>query len=87
MCKIEIKQNTTKSLYDKRELFLREEVNKKILIALKQFAKENDYSGIVDISKEVFVWDGLSIAINDSLDITKEFIQFYNERFAGKKLQ
>lgn len=85
--KLKTKQEEAKSLFDEREESLTVKINKKIVIALKQFAKENDYSAIGDVSKLILWENGISISINDSLDVTKEFIQFYNERFAVKKQQ
>ena len=77
-CKIITKQDAARSLYDKRESFLREEVNKKIAELLKIFAKEKGYNVVLDSSQKNIIIEG------EIIDITNEFIQFYNSKTEKK---
>ncbi len=74
-CKILRKQQEVKSLYEKRYSDLTEELNKKIISSLKLFAKDRDYKVILDSSKNNSV-----IIESEIVDVTNEFIQFYNKQ-------
>lgn len=76
------RQDEVKSLYEKRKSDTLANASSKIGAALKQFAKEKGYAIIIDSSK------GNSYLIEgETFEITKEFIQFYNENFAKTKTQ
>lgn len=75
------KQGDAKSKYERREKELTFEINEKIKIALNEFAKENNYPIVLDSSK----LDSSPIILGDIKDVTKELIQFYNERFVSEK--
>jgi len=70
--------NDVKSLYDKRKPVIFADVYKKVGEAIKQFMKEKGYVLILDNSK---LTSGL--ILGDLDDVTKEFIKYYNDNFAG----
>jgi Skp family chaperone for outer membrane proteins len=74
ICKIITKQDTARLLYDKREAFLREEVNIKIAESLKVFAKDKGYTVVLENSQNNIVIEG------EAIDITNEFIRFYKSK-------
>ena len=80
---IEKKQSEGKTNYEKRYSETVEIVNKKIAEALKEFAKINNYTIVLDGSEE----NSSAIIQGEIIDVTKEFIQFYNKRFANQKSQ
>lgn len=77
------KQDALKSLYDKRKAEIFADIYRKVSDAIKQFSKENGYLMIIDVSK-----DNSSVIIEgETIDVTKEFIKYYNENFAKSKSQ
>lgn len=77
------KRNELRDSYLQRRDELSKDVNKKMLEAFRIFAKENNYPLILDSSKE----NSSVIIDGEIIDVTKEFIQFYNERFGDEKSQ
>lgn len=75
------KDERKKILYDKRKSEIFAEIDKKILDALKQFAKENKFEVILDIAKLDEEPSPASIG-DDLLDVTQKFIEFYNRNFS-----
>jgi Skp family chaperone for outer membrane proteins len=79
------KQEAAKSLFDKRKAELSKEVNKKITVALNQFAKEKGYTLIFDSRMRGCLIDSNFDSNEKFNDITNEFIKFYNEIFVKIK--
>lgn len=72
------RQDDLKSLYDKRKPEIFADIYKKVGEAIKQFAKENGYVIVLDSSKD----NSSTIIEGETIDITKEFIKYYNDNFA-----
>lgn len=83
-CKYKDKLKEVRTLYQKRELEITAEIEKKIVEALNQFAKEKGYAFILDFSK---LPTSFISAKPDNDDVTEEFIKFYNENFGNTKSQ
>ncbi len=75
-CKLESQTKIVRSNFEKRETELFKEVYKKIAESLKVFAKEKGFVVILDSSQE----NNSVIIEGEMIDVTKEFIQFYNNR-------
>jgi Skp family chaperone for outer membrane proteins len=76
--KFKTEQEAARALFDKRKAELSAGTNKKIAAALKQFAKEKGYAVVFDAAKI----ENILIGTNENfIDITGEFIRFYNESF------
>ncbi len=69
------KQSIYKLLVDKRESELITPIKIKIGDSLKRFAKERDYKMILDGSQN----DSAEIIEGEVIDVTDEFIKFYND--------
>ena len=74
------------SEFRKRKSELVFPVNKRIKEKLKEFAKQNNYGKIFDLS-ESELEDSAFLYTDDSVDVTKEFIKFCNEEFEKDKIQ
>ncbi len=74
------KQESLKSIYDKRKPEIFADVYKKVGDAINQFKKEKSYVIIIDSSKST-----PGMILGDLDDVTKEFIKYYNENFAETK--
>lgn len=72
-----------KTQYEKRKLETFTDINKKVENAIKVFVKQNGYSIVLDSSKI----NSSAIIEGESVDITKDFIHFYNEQFVNKEMQ
>lgn len=72
------RQEDAKSRYDRRFTAVTTPLNQSIGTALTEFAKKNNYSIVFDISRDK---EGLVVSIPDEkIDITKDFIAFFNAR-------
>lgn len=82
-CKFKSAEQKTKSIYEKREAEILKDVNLKISEALKQFAKKNGFAVILDksVNNSSVIIDG------EIVDITQDFINYYNKNFAETKTQ
>ena len=78
---IEKKRKEIKSLYEKHKLEVTKEINKKIVEAIKQFAKEKDYEAIFDASVELLTYPQNF----GKPDVTDEFIKYYNSLSAKQQ--
>jgi Skp family chaperone for outer membrane proteins len=78
------KQSAAKALYDKRKAESTVDINKKIGEAVKQFAKEKGYDMILDATKLNNCYPSWC---DTSLDVTQDFIKYYNENFGNTKSQ
>ena len=68
-------------MYDKRATELLTKPKRKISDAIKQFAKENGLTVVLDSSKDLS-----SIVFNSEVvDVTQKFIEFYNKNYAENK--
>jgi len=77
--KLKKRQAELKPYYEKRHSETVGVVQKKIDEAMQKFAKENGYAIVIDISK----LNGSAINENpEEIDITNDFIKYYNENFA-----
>jgi Skp family chaperone for outer membrane proteins len=82
------KLEKVKPLYEKRSTEIFGKIDKKIAEVMNEYAKENGNIKIVDVTNSSLpCGDGVCVCSDDSLDITKDFIKFYNERFADIKSQ
>ena len=77
-CKLESKTKIVRLNYEERKAFLFSEVNKKIAELLKTFAKGKGYAVVLDNSQNNIIIEG------ETVDITNEFIQFYNSKTEKK---
>lgn len=75
-----LKQKEAFSKYEKRKKEETIVINQKIFEALEQFRKNGKYKLILDGSK-------LDMNCYNCIDITQEFIKFYNENFSEAKSQ
>lgn len=75
---IKFKSEDAKSRYDKRTQAVMGPVMQDIGKALQEYAKQKGYTLIFDIAKDE---TGLLVALGDEkIDITKDFITYYNAR-------
>jgi Skp family chaperone for outer membrane proteins len=78
---IKFKQEDAKARYERRQKAVIGPVMQDIGKAVNDFAKQKGYTVIFDIAKDE---SGLLLAIGDEkIDITKDFITFYNARPAA----
>jgi Skp family chaperone for outer membrane proteins len=81
--KFKTEKETAQAFFDKRKAELSVEVNKKITVALNRFAKEKGFTLILDSRM-----NNLLIETNENfIDITNDFIKFYNKSFGKVKKQ
>jgi len=83
VCKYKTRTEEIKSQYDKRKSEIFADVYKKVRDTIKQFAKEKGYLIVLDSSKD----NSSAIIEVETIDITKEFIKYYNENIAKSKSQ
>jgi Skp family chaperone for outer membrane proteins len=83
VCKYKTRTEEIKSQYDKRKSEIFADVYKKVRDTIKQFAKEKGYLIVLDSSKD----NSSAIIEGETIDITKEFIKYYNENIAKSKSQ
>jgi Skp family chaperone for outer membrane proteins len=82
--KFKRRQEKVKSLFEKRKAELTADINRKIVEAILQFQKKKGYALILDASLK----DSLACQPSDGfVDVTEEFIKFYNESFGKAKRQ
>lgn len=82
-CKYREKADDYKELLEERKFETINPIIVEIADALQQFAKQNDYTVVLDSSQK-----SLFIKIDrDAIDITNEFILFYNEYSRKEKTQ
>ena len=75
------KQEDAKARFDSRYKAVVSPVTSDILTALEQYVKLKNYGIVFDVAKDE---NGLIVALGDEkLDITKDFIAYYNARPAG----
>lgn len=78
---VKFKQEDAKARYERRQKAVIGPVMQDIGKAVNDFAKQKGYTVIFDIAKDD---SGLLLAIGDEkIDVTKDFIVFYNARPAG----
>lgn len=75
------KQEDAKARFERRQQALMAPVMQDIYKAYGEFQKKNGYLLILDVAK--MADDGTVLAMDDTADITKAFITFYNARPAG----
>ena len=75
------KESEFKVLAKKRDIEIVGEIKKRIAQALIQFAKQNGYTMVLDSSQSN------AIIEEEPVDVTKEFIKFYNDSFEKEKPQ
>ena len=75
------KQEDAKARFEKRQQALMTPIMQDIYKAYAEFQKKNGYLLILDVAK--MADDGTVLAMDDTADITKAFIAFYNARPAG----
>jgi Skp family chaperone for outer membrane proteins len=75
------KQEDAKARFEKRQQTLMAPIMADIYKAYSEYQKKNGYLLILDIAK--MADDGTVLAMDDTADITKAFITFYNARPAG----
>ena len=79
---IKFKQEDAKARYQSRYSTVVGPVMQDIMRSLQEFAKQKGYSMVLDAAK--LDEAGIILAVgNDSADVTKDFITFYNARPAG----
>ncbi len=82
------KRNELSKSYLQRQDELSKTANEKVLKAMKEFCKEKGYDSIIDYSQYKTLCEGnLGCFCQTPPDVTKEFIQFYNEQFGNEKSQ
>ncbi len=71
------KEEGAKASYQRREAAIMSPVLQDIGNAIQEFTKKNGYVLIIDISKDN---TGIILGLDETADITKQFITFYNAR-------
>jgi len=74
-------QEDMKAMQDKREFEIMEPITKEIGTALQTFAKQKGYALVLDIGRMYNAQ--MVLYIDETTDITKEFITFYNAKPGG----
>lgn len=72
------KQEDGKARYQRREAVVMAPIRQDIGKAMQEFAKSKGFALIMDIAK--IADSGLILALDDSANLTQEFIKFYNAR-------
>lgn len=72
------KQEDAKSRFQRREQVVMSPIRQDIGKAMQEFAKQKGFSLILDIAK--IAEAGLVLAMDDKVNLTQEFIKFYNAR-------
>lgn len=87
--KIKLIVDEAKPLFEKRRSEIVEPVNKRITEKLKEFAKQKDFTTILeDLDKQGCVCYGsVCITYAEYPNVTKEFIKFCNKEFEKEKKQ
>jgi Skp family chaperone for outer membrane proteins len=75
---LKFKQEDAKAKYDKRETVVMGPIRQEIGAALQEFGKKNGYWMIFDASKLDEI--GAFLMIDETADVTKPFIVFFNAR-------
>jgi Skp family chaperone for outer membrane proteins len=78
---LKFKQEDAKVRFEKRQQALLAPVMQDIYKAVSEFQKKNGYLLVLDISK--MADNGTVLAMDETADVTKAFITFYNARPAG----
>jgi Skp family chaperone for outer membrane proteins len=71
------KEEDAKARYQRRELAVMGPIRQDIGNAIQEFTKKNGYVLIIDISKDN---TGIILGLDETADVTKQFITFYNSR-------
>ncbi len=72
------KQEDAKARYERREQVVMTPIRRDISIAMQEFAKQKGFALILDIAKIADA--GLVLALDERVNLTQEFIKFYNAR-------
>lgn len=75
------KQEDAKNAITKRQQTLLDPIRGDIYKAMDEFAKKKGYPIILDLAQ--LIENKIVLAIDDNIDVTKEFITFYNARPAN----
>lgn len=75
------KQEDAKARFDRRRQVVLGPILQDIGNAMQEFAKQKGYAVIMDAAKMEEA--GILLAFTDNIDVTKEFVAFYNARPAG----
>ncbi len=75
---LKFKQEDAKVRYQNRERFVMGPVRMDISNALQEFTKKNGYTLLLDVAKLDNA--GLILGLDETADVTKQFITFYNTR-------
>lgn len=71
------KEEDAKARYQRRELAVMGPIRQDIGNAIQEFTKKNGYVLIIDLSKDN---TGIILGLDETADVTKQFITFYNAR-------
>jgi len=71
------KEEDAKSRYQRREVAVMGPIRQDIGNAIQEFTKKNGYVLIIDLSKDQ---TGIILGLDETADVTKQFITFYNAR-------
>lgn len=71
------KEEDAKARYQRREIAVMGPIRQDIGNAIQEFTKKNGYVLIIDVSKDN---SGLILGLDETADVTKQFITFYNAR-------
>ncbi|MFN0277095.1 MAG: OmpH family outer membrane protein [Pyrinomonadaceae bacterium] len=75
---IKFKQEDAKARYERRQQAIMSPIMQDILKVVNDYARQKGYTLIIDLAKDN---QGLVLAIgDDKIDVTKDFITFYNAR-------
>jgi Skp family chaperone for outer membrane proteins len=75
---LKFKQEDAKVRYENRERIVMGPIRQDIGNAIQEYTKKNGYMMILDLAKLDSA--GLMLGVDDTADITKQFITFYNAR-------
>jgi Skp family chaperone for outer membrane proteins len=71
------KEEDAKARYQRREAAVMGPIRQDIGNAIQEYTKKNGYVLVIDVSKDS---TGLILGLDETADITKQFITFYNAR-------
>lgn len=83
--KLESQLQKKQEIFEKRRSILVEPVLKRIEAKLEIFSKQKGYTKVIDLSDDKIA--NAVLFINESIDVTNEFIKFCNEEFEKEKSQ
>ena len=78
---LKFKQDDAKASYERRYAQIMGPIQQEIGKAITEFSKAKGYAIILDVAK--LDQAGIVLALDDKMDVTKEFIAFFNARPAG----